>query len=220
MLRNKLLRGTFLICLLTFLYVGAMKADSDSFVRASSVGDTSVTVWLELLSSKNYDACDEMVSDSERLYTYATVFQFKDREYYTTTLNRLVDCISAIQVKSNGDGVFGLTVYYTPYEKLSELRMDRGTLSDIKTAYMHAEIGDAEFKDGLNQVYYEIFRDNCFKVGADVEELELSLSEDSDGKVHGTVEFIDALLKGSNIEYNLTQYECGVQYLVKENLEK
>ena len=134
-LKPRIVSVVIVITFLTLLVLFGMKQDMDSKVQDSSpnVTERGVMAWLDAFSKKDFNTCDYLITDkSEGLHTVQLSIIQKDSRYYDLTLEKLVNCISAIQVKSinKTDGVvnYTITVTYTPYVPLGDLVYDKSAL--------------------------------------------------------------------------------------------
>jgi hypothetical protein len=231
-LKPRILSVVTVIGMLTLMILFAMKHDSDSKVQEYSPDTESnrgVMAWLVDFTNRNYNACDSMLeSDSDKLYSSQVVMMMNDQSYYTAALDGLVNCISAIQVKSiqrdtdTGIVSYTVSVVYTPYEQVGDLVYDTGALDEAKKNYENGKISDAEFQSELSRVYFEIFNENCFIEGDSTRQQDLVLSEKEINGVtyvYNTVSFVDSLLSDSNLKFNLSCYEKDVKSKV-ENIIK
>lgn len=222
-LKPRILSVVIIVIFLTLLILFGIKQDMDLTVQESSpnVTERGVMTWLDAFSKKDFNTCDYLIADkSEGLHTVQLSIIQKDSSYYDMTLSKLVDCISAIQVKSieKTDGVvnYTVTVTYTPYEPVGDLVYDKSALDSVKDNYIKGELSDTDFQNELSRVYYDIFCNNCFQTSKDMEarQKDLILSEKEENGVTcvtNTVSFVDNLLADSNIETNLAIYEKDVK---------
>lgn len=223
-LKPRIVSVVIVITFLTLLVLFGLKQDMDSKVQDSSpnVTERGVMAWLDAFSKKDFNTCDYLITDkSEGLHTLQLSIIQKDSRYYDLTLEKLVNCISAIQVKSIDrakDGVvnYTVTVTYTPYVPLGDLVYDKSALDSVKDKYINGEMSETDFQDELSRVYYEIFCNSCFQTDDSMEarQKDLILSEkEEDGVtcVSNTVSFVDNLLADSNIDKNLAIYEKDVK---------
>lgn len=222
-LKPRILSVVVIITFLTLLILFGMKQDMDSKVQESSpnVTERGVMAWLDAFSKKDFSTCDFMITDkSEGLHTLQLSIIQEDSRYYDLALEKLVACISAIQVKSidRADGVvnYTVTVTYTPYTPLGDLVYDKSALDSVKDKYIKGEMSATDFQNELSRVYYEIFCNSCFQTDDSMEarQKDLILSEKEENGVtcvSNTVSFVDNLLADSNIEKNLAIYEKDVK---------
>ena len=231
-LKPRILSVVSVIFFLTLLIIFSMKLDMDSKVQESSptVEDSGVMAWLDAFSTRNFSVCDAMLYNKEDgLFSSYVYMMGVDLDYYELALNKLVDSISAIQVKSifrnetTGVTEYTITVTYDTYKKLGDLIYDKHALDSAKKAYKDDKMTDAEFQNELSRVYYEIFCNSCFQTdGAETRQKDLILSEkEVDGVtcVYNTVSFVDSLLADSNVTNNISIYEKDVKGKV-ENIIK
>lgn len=223
-LKPRFLSVVVVIFFLTLLIIFGMKSEMDSKVQESSPSLTNrgVVAWLTAFTDKNYILCDMMLEDkSSGLYSYYVTTKMQDGAYYETTLNKLVDSIHAVQIKSIvkdtdiGVTTYTVTVSYDEYLKISDLVYATDSLDEAKEAYENDELTDVEFQDELSRVYYQIFCDSCFQESnAETRQKDLVLSEKEVNGVtcvYGTVSFVDSLLSDSNVTNNIAIYENDVK---------
>lgn len=222
-LKPRIVSVVIVITFLTLLVLFGLKQDMDSKVQDSSpnVTERGVMVWLDAFSKKDFNTCDYLITDkSEGLHTLQLAIIQNDNRYYDLALEKLVNCISAIQVKSidKTDGVvnYTVTVTYTPYVPLGDLVYDKSALDSVKDKYINGEMSATDFQDELSRVYYEIFCNSCFQTDDSMEarQKDLILSEKEENGVtcvSNTVSFVDNLLADSNIDKNLAIYEKDVK---------
>lgn len=222
-LKPRILNVVIVITFLTLLILFGIKLNMDSKVQDSSpnVTERGVMAWLDAFSKKDFNACDYLITDkSEGLHTLQLSIIQKDSRYYDLALEKLVNCISAIQVKSidrtNGVVNYTVTVTYTPYVPLGDLVYDKSALDSVKDKYINGDVSVTDFQEELSRVYYEIFCNSCFQTDDSMEarQKDLILSEKEENGVtcvSNTVSFVDNLLADSNIEKNLAIYEKDVK---------
>lgn len=222
-LKPRILSVVIVITFLTLLILFVIKLNMDSKVQDSSpnVTERGVMAWLDAFSKKDFNTCDYLITDkSEGLHTLQLSIIQKDSRYYDLALEKLVNCISAIQVKSidRTDGVvnYTVTVTYTPYVPLGDLVYDKSALDSVKDKYINGDVSVTDFQEELSRVYYEIFCNSCFQTDDSMEarQKDLILSEKEENGVtcvSNTVSFVDNLLADSNIEKNLAIYEKDVK---------
>ena len=223
-LKPRIVSVVIVITFLTLLVLFGLKQDMDSKVQDSSpnVTERGVMAWLDAFSKKDFNTCDYLITDkSEGLHTLQLSIIQKDSRYYDLALEKLINCISAIQVKSIDrakDGVvnYTVTVTYTPYVPLGDLVYDKSALDSVKDKYINGEMSATDFQDELSRVYYEIFCNSCFQTDDSMEarQKDLILSEKEENGVtcvSNTVSFVDNLLADSNIDKNLAIYEKDVK---------
>lgn len=231
-LKPRILSVVLVIFLLTLLIIFSMKSDMESKVQDSitTVEDSGVMAWLKAFSDRNFSVCDTMLQNKEDgLFSTYIYMLVEDLDYYELTLNKLVDSISAIEIKSivkdesTGITTYTVTVTYDTYTELGDLVYDKKALDSAKEKYKNDEMSDAEFQNELSRVYYEIFCNSCFQTdGAETRQKDLILSEkEVDGVtcVYNTVSFVDSLLADSNVTNNISIYEKDVKGKV-ENIIK
>lgn len=222
-LKTRILSVVIVITFLTLLILFGIKLNMDSKVQDSSpnVTERGVMAWLDAFSKKDFNTCDYLITDkSEGLHTLQLSIIQKDSRYYDLALEKLVNCISAIQVKSidrtNGVVNYTVTVTYTPYVPLGDLVYDKSALDSVKDKYINGDVSVTDFQEELSRVYYEIFCNSCFQTDDSMEarQKDLILSEKEENGVtcvSNTVSFVDNLLADSNIEKNLAIYEKDVK---------
>lgn len=222
-LKPRILSVVIVITFLTLLILFGIKLNMDSKVQDSShnVTERGVMAWLDAFSKKDFNTCDYLITDkSEGLHTLQLSIIQKDSRYYDLALEKLVNCISAIQVKSidRTEGVvnYTVTVTYTPYVPLGDLVYDKSALDSVKDKYINGDVSVTDFQEELSRVYYEIFCNSCFQTDDSMEarQKDLILSEKEENGVtcvSNTVSFVDNLLADSNIEKNLAIYEKDVK---------
>lgn len=222
-LKPRILSVVIVITFLTLLILFGIKLNMDSKVQDSSpnVTERGVMAWLDAFSKKDFNTCDYLITDkSEGLHTLQLSIIQKDSRYYDLALEKLVNCISAIQVKSidktNGVVNYTVTVTYTPYVPLGDLVYDKSALDSVKDKYINGDVSVTDFQEELSRVYYEIFCNSCFQTDNSMEarQKDLILSEKEENGVtcvSNTVSFVDNLLADSNIEKNLAIYEKDVK---------
>lgn len=221
-LKPRFLSVVVVIMFLTLLIIFGMKSDIDSKIDESSpnIENRGVMAWLTAFTDRNYNLCDMMLEDkSDGLYSHYVGIKITDGSYYETALNGVVNCISAIQIKSivkNTDvTTYTVTVTFDEYLRLGDLVYDVHALDEAKEAYENDEISDAEFQGELSRVYFEIFCNSCFQESnAETRQKDLVLSEKEINGVtcvYGTVSFVDSLLSDSNVMNNISIYEKDVK---------
>lgn len=231
-LKPRILSVVIVIFFLTLLIIFSMKSDMDSKVQESSptVEDRGVMAWLHCFADRDFASCDLMLSSKEDgLYSTHIYMLVDDLDYYDYTLNKLIDSISAIEIKSivkneqTGVVNYTVTVTYDEYKRIGDLVYDLHSLDSAKEKYKNDEMSDAEFQNELSRVYYEIFCNNCFQTeGTETRQVDLILSEKEVNGVTcvcNTVSFVDNLLADSNVTNNISIYEKGVKEKV-ENIIK
>lgn len=221
-LKPRFLSVVVVIMFLTLLIIFGLKSDMDSKINESSpnIENRGVMAWLTAFTDRNYNLCDMMLEDkSDGLYSHYVGTKITDGSYYETALNGVVNCISAIQIKSivkDADiTTYTVTVTFDEYLRLGDLVYDIHALDEAKEAYETDEISDAEFQEELSRVYFEIFCNSCFQESnAETRQKDLVLSEKEINGVtcvYGTVSFVDSLLSDSNIMNNISIYEKDVK---------
>lgn len=223
-MKSRVLSVVFLILFMTGIVIFALKAGSDDAVneKESYLSSKRGTMaWLTAFASKDYDTCDNMVlDDSDKFYSGQVVANIIDNKYYKYALDSLVNNILTIKVKSiekdkkSGVLTYTVSVTYNTVKPIAELTCNKNTLSKAKDLYRGKKISDTDFQEKLSQVYFNIFKENCFNVGEDTHQQDLTLSEKkSDGVayVDGTVSFIDSILSDSGITKNMEIYEQEVK---------
>lgn len=222
-LKPRILSVFVLITFLTLMIAVGLKQNSDSKVQESSpsLEDRGVMAWLNTLTVKDFVGCDRMILDkSDSFYSSNIIVLSNDITYYEQTLNALVDCISAIRIKSvvkdtdTGITDYTVSVSLIPYEEIGVLEYDKDALDAVKDSFMKGDISGTAFQNELSQVYYEIFCNNCFELSDKTLQKDLILSEKEVNGVtyvFNTVDFVDSLLSDSNLKRNLSIYEKDVK---------
>ena len=231
-LKPRILSVVIVIFFLTLLIIFSMKSNMESKVQESNttVENSGVMAWLHAFADRNFLVCDSMLSSKDDgLYSTHIYMLVDDLDYYNYTLNKLVDSISAIEIKSivkneeTGVVDYTVTVTFDEYKKLGDLVYDKHALDSAKKKYKKDEISDAEFQNELSRVYYEIFCNSCFQTeGVETRQKDLILSEKEVNGVTcvlNTVSFVDSLLADSNVTNNISIYEKDVKGKI-ENIIK
>lgn len=176
--------------------------------------NSGVMYWLNCFMEGQYDMCDDLVEDGDKL-----VADYKVEDglgvLVTKSYDALVNCIKEVKVSEINQSVDGteyvLTVTYTPYKTIDELDVPEKKLEEIKSDYLDGVISDSEFESELTDLYIASF-DNCLVLDKDeTKTVMVCLSEVAKDEVTVSVRDIDkfvlTLLEDSNIANNISLYE-------------
>lgn len=176
--------------------------------------NSGVMYWLNCFMEGQYDMCDDLVEDGDKL-----VADYKVEDglgvLVTKSYDALVNCIKEVKVSEINQSVDGteyvLKVTYTPYKTIDELDVPKKKLEEIKSDYLDGVISDSEFESELTDLYIASF-DNCLVLDKDeTKTVMVCLSEVAKDEVTVSVRDIDkfvlTLLEDSNIANNISLYE-------------
>lgn len=176
--------------------------------------NSGVMYWLNCFMEGQYDMCDDLVEDGDKL-----VADYKVEDglgvLVTKSYDALVNCIKEVKVSEINQSVDGteyvLKVTYTPYKTIDELDVPKKKLEEIKSDYLDGVISDSEFESELTDLYIASF-DNCLVLDKDeTKTVMVCLSEVAKDEVTVSVKGIDkfvlTLLEDSNIANNISLYE-------------
>ena len=176
--------------------------------------NSGVMYWLNCFMEGQYDMCDDLVEDGDKL-----VADYKVEDglgvLVTKSYDALVNCIKEVKVSEINQSVDGteyvLKVTYTPYKTIDELDVPEKKLEEIKLDYLDGVISDSEFESELTDLYIASF-DNCLVLDKDkTKTVMVCLSEVAKDEVTVSVRDIDkfvlTLLEDSNIANNISLYE-------------
>lgn len=176
--------------------------------------NSGVMYWLNCFMEGQYDMCDDLVEDGDKL-----VADYKVEDglgvLVTKSYDALVNCIKEVKVSEINQSVDGteyvLKVTYTPYKTIDELDVPEKKLEEIKLDYLDGVISDSEFESELTDLYIASF-DNCLVLDKDeTKTVMVCLSEVAKDEVtvsvRGIDKFVLTLLEDSNIANNISLYE-------------
>lgn len=176
--------------------------------------NSGVMYWLSCFMEGQYDMCDDLVEDGDKL-----VADYKVEDglgvLVTKSYDALVNCIKEVKVSEINQSVDGteyvLKVTYTPYKTIDELDVPEKKLEEIKLDYLNGVISDSEFESELTDLYIASF-DNCLVLDKDeTKTVMVCLSEVAKDEVTVSIRDIDkfvlTLLEDSNIANNISLYE-------------
>lgn len=204
------------VAILGVLYSGfKIQKTYNHFETATT--NNSINSWLSSFMKKDYDACDNYVSNSNyKISSYFVSFYNESiSDIYEGTLDNLVNCITSIRVVDCLNTRYTIEVTYKPYKLTSEFKIDESRYKKISDDYKNGLISDSELKEQLNELYAEIYLNSCFEKG-ETEETGIFYLTEADNKVENTVSFLKNLLKASNISANLEFYQNNVKNEIEE----
>lgn len=179
-----------------------------------------VVSWVESFTGGDFDACDKLVSKtSEKLYSSDVMVLFTDRNYYDTALRKVAESIKDVSVTKlvdNGSTTdYDLKIKFKPYKRISSLTIkDEGYLDAVCKDYISGDASQSDFNKRLGSFYRKIYKDSCFQSDSKTSEVNVTLSEEEVNgkmKVHGTVNFVNSLLKDTHIGYNIGVFEDNIK---------
>lgn len=175
--------------------------------------------WLENFANSNFEYCDKLVDDKDKLTTI-------DNEYYSYAINQLSQTINEIEVKEISGNTCTLQITYKTYEQIDEITISNQTRQDydeMEQKFIAGEISVTEVQSKMTDMMNTTFRENCFKEGSVRTEVIVLSTEDVNGVtyVRGTIQFINTILKDSNLQNNLDVFQNQIneklKQIVKEN---
>ena len=183
----------------------------------SATSNNSINSWLSSFMNKDYDNCDNFVSNSNfKISSYFVSFYDDNvNSLYEETLDKLVDCISSVRVIDCENDKYSIEVTYKPYKTTSSFKVDELKYKTISENYKNGLISDSELQEQLNELYAEIYLNSCFEISKEEKTSVFYLSE-VNAKVEDTVSFIENLLEASNIFTNLEFYQNNVKSEIEE----
>lgn len=190
---------------------------------------SGVVAWVENFTGGDFTACDRLVSKtSEKLYSSDVMVLLGDRSYYDTAIKGVAKSIKDVSVTKlvdNGATMdYDLKIKYVPYKRVDSLVIkNEGYLDKVCKDYINGDASQSDFNKKLNSFYKQIYKDSCFQADSKTATLKVTLSEEKvNGKmrVHGTVDFVNALLKDTHIGYNIGVFEDNIQTNVTDILKK
>lgn len=221
--RKKIPLTVLLVLLVIVVSIGVVifgkKFQSDrekvkSEIENVTSSNSGVMYWLNCFMEGQYDMCDDLVEDGDKL-----VADYKVEDglgvLVTKSYDALVNCIKEVKVSEINQSVDGteyvLKVTYTPYKTIDELDVPKKKLEEIKSDYLNGVISDSEFESELTDLYIASF-DNCLVLDKDeTKTVMVCLSEVAKDEVTVSVRDIDkfvlTLLEDSNIANNISLYE-------------
>lgn len=186
---------------------------------------SKVVTWLNSFLSHSYEQCDIISYDD--IETPNWVEYMSSYTEISDVMDGLVDCIESTTITNQDLNRYTIEVTFTPYKKVSEIKVDKAYLIDLGDRYANNDLYSSELQSELDEIYANAFKDTVFAKDSEAEKVTVSLTlseNDVNGVtlVYGTKTFIDTLLSDTNILSNLQFYEENMkstveQYLVKEN---
>ena len=191
----------------------------------TQLDSSKVVTWLNSFLSHSYEQCDIISYDD--IETPNWVEYMSSYTEISDVMDGLVDCIESTTITNQDLNRYTIEVTFTPYKKVSEIKVDKAYLIDLGDRYANNDLYSSELQSELDEIYANAFKDTVFSKDSEAEKVTISLTlseNDVNGVtlVYGTKTFIDTLLSDTNILSNLQFYEENMkstveQYLVKEN---
>ena len=191
----------------------------------TQLDSSKVVTWLNSFLSHSYEQCDIISYDD--IETPNWVEYMSSYTEISDVMDGLVDCIESTTITNQDLNRYTIEVTFTPYKKVSEIKVDKAYLTDLGDRYANNDLYSSELQSELDEIYANAFKDTVFSKDSEAEKVTISLTlseNDVNGVtlVYGTKTFIDTLLSDTNILSNLQFYEENMkstveQYLVKEN---
>lgn len=183
--------------------------------------ERGVMAWLDAFTTRDFAKCDLMIDNqNSRLYNPLMITHSRDNRYYTKALNGIVSCIKSISLVSVEDSEYKFKVCLTRYEPVEKLDVD--SVLSLRGRFLNGTMSDSEFNSGLEDLYYEIYSESCFKSSEETIEFIISMSEyqfEGITFVSGTVDFVDLILQESGLTANLLAFESNVKPEVDKMLK-
>lgn len=215
MTKPKVVNILVVIAYAILLVIACKQQDFDSGLQ-EVIEMHGINDWLIAFSNKDFHLCDNLLlNEQEGFYAPRVVMTIKKDRYYDEALSRLVDCIDSIEYDNNSTVI----VEYHELEELRSLDYNKNSFETIKNKYINGDIESQDFLDKLEDIYFDIYRTNCFQISDNSGILYLNLYEDEWGHVYNAKAFIDTLLDVIGVVDNIIFYESQVKYFVAEMIE-
>ena len=185
---------------------------------------TITTNWVKNFAEGELSACDEMVVEGNKIYSA----ELENFDYYEYALRELGKSIRSIEVSKDTEkeNTYTITLKYNPFKKIDKLTIseeDEQTYKELEDKYVSGETSDQTIKEKIDEVYFNVYKSNCFIADETTLTEVLVLSEEEVNGityVRGTEQFIDNFLTDSNLANNINFYEQQITQTITELVTK
>lgn len=182
--------------------------------------------WIKAYTSKNFETCDSMVlGERDKIFSYdidLTGTYAKSVDMYKALLDASVNCIDEVLILDKKDDLVNIQVSLKSVKSATDVVVDEKALNDLVNKYTNNEIKEDGFKQKLEELYYNSFKDTVltgFDSNVKVKVINVRLKE-ADNSVSKTYDFIRQILKDSGLLENMKFFEESAQSTFNVYLRK
>lgn len=220
--RKGLIKYGSLCLVLALVLVVTFQCESG---KSSYKGGTAKE-WIKAYTSRDFETCDSMVQDeSDKILSYdidLTGAYAKSVDMYKALLNASVDCIDEVLILGKEKDTVNIQVTLKSVKSVTEVVVDEKALNDLVNKYTNNELKQDGFKQKLEELYYNSFKDTVltgFDSDVEVKVINVRLKE-ANNSVSKTFDFLRQILKDSGLLENMKFFEESAQSTFNVYLRK